>query len=148
MFEFLPEICRELRGTMLEIYWIMLIPITLFCICLEFFKMPDGSPQAGKIIKRVVVSMILLITFDETMQVIAMVCDGMTEKINGIKGIHDLLNLLKDRFSDFTVSWFKAKEAIVFIIAFLSYLIAYVSVFLCNVLIHFVWSLLFICGAS
>lgn len=41
MFGFLPEICRELRGTMMEIYGIMLISITLFCICLEFFKMPD-----------------------------------------------------------------------------------------------------------
>ena len=60
MFDFLPEVCRELHGHLTDTYWILIVPFTVFLIILEFFKMPESGPSAGDIIKRAVVSMILL----------------------------------------------------------------------------------------
>lgn len=146
MFDFLPEVCRELRGHLIHIYWLLLIPFVLFHIILEFFRMPDGNPNAGDIIKRAVISMILLYSFDECLNILAMLGDGVTEKIDGVKKLWDLMKELDSKFEDNSLSWLKFREAVIFILTFCSYIVAYLGVFVANVLIHFVWSVLYVCS--
>lgn len=146
MFDFLPEVCRELRGNLIHIYWVLLIPFCVFMIIMEFFKMPDGNPKAGNIIKRAVISIILLYSFDECINLIAMVGDGVTDKINGIKKLWDLMGELNKNYDESSVSWLKFREAVIFILSLCSYIIAYLGVFVANVLIHFVWAILYVCS--
>lgn len=146
MFEYLPEVCRELNANIRELYWILLVPFTVFVIILEFFKFPEGNPNVGDILKRVFVSVILLISFDQCINAIAMVGDGVTEKIQGISQLWDLMKHLENNYKDSEVSWLKFREAVIFILNLLSYIIAYVGVFVANVLVHFVWSVLYVCS--
>lgn len=146
MFDYLPEVCRELHGQLLQIYWILIVPFCVLLIIFEFFKMPDGNPNAGDIIKRAVISMILLFSFNETMNLIAMVGDGITDKINGVKSLWDLMGELGKNYEDNSVSWLKFREAVIFILSLVSYIVAYLGVFVANVLIHFVWAVLYICS--
>jgi hypothetical protein len=60
MFEYLPEVCKELNANMQELYWILIVPFTLLTIIFEFFKLPEGNPNVSVILKRVVISIILL----------------------------------------------------------------------------------------
>src|SRR5262249_42748604 len=144
MFDWLPDVCRELRGNLVQIYWILLVPYVVFLICLEFFKLPEAKVSPGRIIKRAVVSMLLLYSFDECINVIAMVSDGITEKVNGIAQLKDLLTHLKDNYQSKEVSWLHVREAVLYIISLISYIIAYLGVFVADVLIHFVWSILYV----
>lgn len=146
MFEYLPEVCRELNSNIRELYWILLVPFTVFIIILEFFKFPEENPNVGDIIKRVVISIILLISFDQCINAIAMVGDGVTERIQGVSQLWDLMKHLEDTYKDSEVSWLKFREAVIFILNLLSYIIAYVGVFVANVLVHFVWSVLYVCS--
>jgi hypothetical protein len=146
MFDYLPEVCRELHGQVLQIYWILIVPFCVLLIIFEFFKMPEGNPSAGDIIKRAVISMILLFSFNETMNLIAMVGDGITDKINGVKSLWDLMGELGKNYEDNSVSWLKFREAIIFILSLVSYIVAYLGVFVADVLIHFVWAVLYVCS--
>ena len=144
MFDWLPAVCRELRADLVQIYWLLLIPYVVFILCLELLKIPDGNPNPSRVLKRVLISMLLLFSFDECMNVIAMISDGITEKINGIAQLKDLLNHLADSYKEKDVNWFKFREAIIYFISLLSYIIAYLGVFVADVLIHFVWSILYV----
>ena len=93
MFEYLPEVCRELNANIKELYWILIIPFTLLIIILEFFKIPDRNPNVSDILKRVVISILLLISFDFVINTISMVGDGVTEKIQGITKLQDLITI-------------------------------------------------------
>lgn len=146
MFEFLPEVCREIHSQVLQIYWIMIIPFSVLLIILEFFKMPEGNPNAGDIIRRAVISMILIYSFSTVMDTIAMVGDGITEKINGVKSLWELMGELGKNYEDNSVSWLKFREAVIFILSLVSYIVAYLGVFVANVLIHFVWAVLYVCS--
>jgi hypothetical protein len=146
MFDFLPEVCRELHGHLVSAYWVLLIPFTVLLIILEFFKMPDGQINAGDILKRVVLSIILLLSIDEVVNLIALVGDGITDKINGVKSLWDLMAEVSQSYEDNSVSWLKFREAVIFILSLCSYIIAYLGVFVANVLIHFVWSVLYVCS--
>ncbi|MBS1983272.1 MAG: hypothetical protein JST16_03795 [Bdellovibrionales bacterium] len=143
MFDWLPEVCRDLRGNLVQMYWTLLVPYIVFLICLEFFR-PDGSPSAGRILRRAVVSVILLLSFEECMNVIAMLSDGITDKISGLVKLKELLQHLKRDYADREVSWLKAREAILYIMNLIAYMIAYLGVYVADVLVHFVWSVLYI----
>jgi hypothetical protein len=124
----------------------LIVPFCVLLIIFEFFKMPEGNPSAGDIIKRAVISMILLFSFSETMNLIAMVGDGITDKINGVKSLWDLMGELGKNYEDNSVSWLKFREAIIFILSLISYIVAYLGVFVADVLIHFVWAVLYVCS--
>ncbi|MBK24505.1 MAG: hypothetical protein CME70_10975 [Halobacteriovorax sp.] len=146
MFEYLPEVCKELNANMQELYWILIVPFTLITIILEFFKLPEGNPNVSAILKRVVISIILLISFDQCINAIAMVGDGVANRIHGLTQLSDLMKHLEQNYNESEVSWLKFREAVIFILNLLSYIIAYVGVFVANVLVHFVWSVLYVCS--
>jgi hypothetical protein len=122
MFDFLPEIARELRSHVLHLYWVLLVPVVLFSIISEFFNLPDSSPNPNKVLKRVFVSVFLLLSFDYTINLIALLGDGVAEKIDGIKPLWSTLQEIGDKFSsDSNNGWFKIRSTIVYIMGLLSY---------------------------
>lgn len=145
MFDFLPEVARELRAHILDLYWVMLIPVFIISIISEFFNLPDKGPNPSKVLKRVFISVFLLLTFDYTINLIALLGDGVSEKIDGIKPLWSTLQEIGQKFSsDSNGGWFQVRSTIVYIMGLLSYFIAYLGVFTANALIHFVWTILFI----
>ena len=146
MSVFFPEVCRNIHGEMIELYWMLLPLFAAFVITLDFFKIPEGNPQAGDILKRIVISILLLITFDYCMEVIAFLGDSLAEKIGGFKKLSELLARMITNFSSQEVAWFKVKSVIFYIMGIMSYAIAYLGVFVAKVLVGFVWSVLYICA--
>jgi hypothetical protein len=145
MFDFLPEVARELRAHTLDLYWILIFPIFIISIIFEFFNLPDGQPNPGKVLKRVLISVLLLLSFDYTINLIALIGDGVAERIDGIKPLWSTLQEIGQKFSsDSNGGWFQIRSTIVYIMGLLSYFIAYLGVFVANALIHFVWTILYI----
>jgi len=136
-------VCREIRGHLVGLYWILLPLLVVFLIMLEFFKLPEKNPSAGNIIKRAIISMLLLFSLEECMDVIAIICDGITKHIDGIAKLKDLLVFLEKNYKNSEISFLKFREALIFIVSILSYIIAYLGVFITDVLIQFVWGVLY-----
>ena len=62
MFEFLKGVGTELRGELVEVYWVLLVPFVVFLLVLELIK--SESPNVKELVRRIVISVLLLMTFD------------------------------------------------------------------------------------
>ncbi len=144
MYDWLPGLCRELRGNLVAVYWILIIPLTTFLIILEYFKLPDENPNIPGVIKRAVVSMILLLSFDECMHIISFVGEGIVNRIGGMNNIHLVLREMWKVLTKTEVSWIHFKEMVIFVISLLSYIMAYLGAFIADALVHFCWAILFV----
>lgn len=145
MFDFLPEVARELRAHTLQMYWVLILPMFTITLLSEFLNLSDGGPKPSRILKRLLFSVFLLLSFDYTINLIATLGDGIAERIDGIKPLWSTLEEIGQKFSaDSNGGWFQVRSTIVYILGLLSYFIAYLGVFTVNALVHFVWAILFI----
>lgn len=144
MYDWLPEVCRELRGNLVDIYWLSIVPLTLLLIILEFFKLPENQPDALKVIKRAAISIILLISFDEVIHTIATVGDGIVEAISPKPHINQVLDEVWNYIQTIELSWVKFKETIIWVFSLLSFIFAYLGAFIADAMVHFCWAILFV----
>ena len=144
MYDWLPGLCIELRGNLTTIYWILIVPLTTFLIILEYFKLPDRNPNIANIIKRAVISMILLASFEECARIISFVGDGIVARIGGMNSIHLVLQEMWKVLTKTEVSWIHFKELVIFVLSLLSYIAAYLGAFVADALIHFCWAILYV----
>ena len=142
MFNWLPEVCRHINSTLTDLYWILIGPLVLFLIILEFFR-SSGSPGAGDIIRRSIISVVLLITFQDVTNLISSMSDGIVRFIEGPTKLTDLLEVLKEKQGEYQAGMFDFKQHIVLFVSFLAYLVAYLGVFVSNALIYFVTGILY-----
>ena len=88
----------------------------------------------------------MLISFDTCINFIADLGDGLTQRIHGDAHISSLIDHIVASYEDSEVNWFKLRESFLFIISVIAYIIAYVGVLVANVLVHFAWSILYVCS--
>lgn len=131
---------------MVKIYWILILPLIVFLIILELFKTANQRPDAGKIIVRAITSIILLISFKETINLIAFIGDGIAERIDGLARMTEIIEVFDANLNRDAPSLYKVREIVIFLLNFLSYFLAYFGVFIVEALIHFCWSVLYVCA--
>lgn len=56
MFDYLPDVGRQLRGELVQVYWTLLVPLVVLLIIIEFFK--SDAPNVKEIVRRVVISIL------------------------------------------------------------------------------------------
>ena len=141
MFEYLGSVGAELHAQMVQMYWILLVPFVVFLFVLEVIK--DDNPNLRDLFRRIVFSVLLLLTFDWSLQTIAVVGDAVTEKINGLQRLSEVLQNLGPNYSG-KDSWFNVRETILYVFSIAAYLIAYLGFFVATALTHFVWTILYV----
>jgi hypothetical protein len=141
MFEYLSSAGAELHAEMVQIYWVLLVPFVAFLFALEVIK--DENPNLRDLVRRIVISVLLLLTFNWTLDAIATIGDAITEKINGIEKLSEVLQNLGPNYSG-KDSWFNVRETILYVFSVAAYLIAYLGFFVATALTHFVWTILYV----
>ena len=141
MFSYLGTVGAELHAQMVQMYWVLLVPFVVLLFALEVIK--DENPNLRDLFRRIVLSILLLLTFDWTLDAIAVIGDAVTEKIDGIQKLSDVLQNLGPNYSG-KDSWFSVRETILFVFSILAYLIAYLGFFVATALTHFVWTILYV----
>lgn len=142
----LPQVCSQLYGEMVTIYWMLILPLIVFLIILELFKTADKQPDAGKIIVRAVTSILLLVSFKETINFIAFIGDGIAERIDGLAKMTQIIEVFDSNLNRDAPSLYKLREVTIFLLNFLSYFLAYFGIFIIEALIQFCWAILYICA--
>lgn len=142
----LPEVCNELHSEFVTLYWLMILPLTVLLIMLEFFKTEEKEPNATRVLTRAVISIVLLVSFKETINLIAFIGDGISGRIDGLTSMEEVVTTLLNGFSREAPTLYKIREAFIFLLNFVSYVLAYFGIFIANALIHFVWSILYVCA--
>lgn len=146
MIEWLPQVCRELNGEMVKVYWLMILPLIVFLLILEMLKSANQSPDGTKILVRTVISILMLVSFKEVINLMAFIGDGIALKIDGLAKMSKLMDVFNENFSRDAPSLYKIRELFIFLLNFLSYFIAYFGIFITEALIHFSWSVLYVCA--
>lgn len=141
MFDYLSGVGADLHAQMVQIYWVLLVPLVVLLFALEVIK--DENPNLRDIFRRIVVSVLLLLTFEWTLEAIAAVGDAVTDKINGLENLSDVLKNLGPNYSG-KDSWFNVRETILYVFSIAAYLIAYLGFFVATALTHFVWTILYV----
>ena len=143
MFEYLGSVGAELHGEMVSMYWVLLVPLVLFLFVIELLK--DESPNARDILRRVVLSVLMLYSLDWCLNSIATIGDAITDQIGGMAQLSQVLKQLGPNYSGHD-SWFNMRETALYIFSLAAYIIAYVGFFTATALTHFVWTILYVCS--
>jgi len=141
MFEYLSTVGAELHGEMVKMYWVLIVPFVLLLFVMELIK--DESPNARDIFRRVVISVLMLLTFDWCLNSIASIGDAITDQINGLEQLAEVLKKLGPNYSGGD-SWFSLRETTIYIFSLAAYIIAYLGFFVATALTHFVWTILYV----
>ncbi len=143
MFDSLSGIANDVRAEILDIYWFLLAPIILLIIILEFLKGSGSTVDIFDILRRVVISMIMIFSFDDIIHVIGMVGDGVIGKIDKIANVWDVLAHMGPNEKDLSGGLFDLRGHILYVLSLVSYIIALLGFFVAEALTHFVWVVLF-----
>lgn len=143
MFEYLSSAGQELHIELSKMYWVLLVPFVLLLLVLEILK--DENPNLKDIFRRIIISVLLLLTFEWTLSSIATVGDAITERINGLEKLSEVLAKLGPTNSS-QDSWFSLRETTIYIFSLASYIVAYLGFFVATALTHFVWTILYVCS--
>ncbi|MEZ4743998.1 MAG: hypothetical protein R3B45_16380 [Bdellovibrionota bacterium] len=144
MFKQLAVIATEIRSEVVDLYWMLLTPLVLILIVLEFFKASRDQIDVFDILRRVVISILLLFSFNYTLGVIGFIGNGIIEKIDKITDVWEVLKNLGPNYKDSSSGLFDLRGHILYVFALLAYIIAYLGFFVAEALSHFVWVVLYI----
>ena len=143
MFQFLSGVGAELHAEMVKMYWVLLVPLVTFLLVLEIIK--NENPNISELFRRIILSILLLYTFDWSLDAIATIGDAVTDKINGLQKLTDVLSKLGPNYSGHD-SWFSLRETTIYIFSLAAYIVAYLGFFVATALTHFVWTILYVCS--
>lgn len=146
MFEQLFVHAKTIHAQMIDIYWTLLPVLVAFLIVLEMLKSQSQSPNASEIIRRTVISVILLISFGTVVNTIAMLSDGITARIDQSQNLWETIKTLGPNSQGESDGLFNVRGHVVYFFSIGAYLIAYIGFFASVALMNFVWAILYICA--
>ena len=146
MFEQLFIHAKTIHAQMVEVYWIMLPALVAFLLALEMLKSQGQSPIAGEIIRRAVISILLLVSFGFVINTIAMLSDSITARIDDTQNLWETIKKLGPNSQGESDGLFDVRGHVVYFFSIGAYLIAYIGFFASVALMNFVWAILYICA--
>jgi len=144
MFENLHHHAKLLHGDMVGVFWAILPCIVCILIALEILKNDDNGPNIIDLLRRTVLCVFMLWSFDIVINIIATISDGVVHQIKGSDDVWKALKQLGPNISNRDGSMFDIREHIIYFFAIASYLVAYIGFFASEVLVNFVWAILYI----
>ena len=144
MFHFLTDMGHELRAQTLALYWIMIFPLTTFWLIYGIISQ-DG-PRVTDTVKRIFLSVILVITFDYCLEIISLVADGIADSFAKMATLDDLAARLSESMTGIEAKWFSIRKTLIYAVSFISYIVALLGIYIAGVIINFVWAILYICS--
>lgn len=146
MFEQLFIHAKTIHSQMVQVYWIMLPALVAFLLVLEMLKGQGQSPNANEIVRRTVISILLLISFGFVVNTIAMLSDGITARIDQTQNLWETIKQMGPNSQGESDGLFDMRGHVVYFFSIGAYLIAYIGFFASIALMNFVWAILYVCA--
>jgi len=142
-FDLLGGLAKELHLEFVKLYYLLLPVFFCLAVVIAWFKSPTGSPEFVDIIKRVVIATILLVAFPDISKAIVMVADGITQKIDDLNSLDQMIKMAKVKSENYSFSptsiLLQFNDLIIATLTFLSYLVLYIARYLTIAMYHFFW---------
>jgi hypothetical protein len=110
---------------------------------MTWFKSPQGSPEFIDIIKRAVISTLLLVAFPDISKAIIFIADGIAERIDHLNSLDAIIRMAQEKSQNYSFSptsiLLQFNDLLIATLSFLSYLVLYVARYLTIAMYHFFW---------
>lgn len=143
-FDLLGSLMRDLHQEFVRMYYLMLPVFFALSIAITWFRSPQGSIDFLDVLKRAVISSLLLAAFPDISRAIIFVADGITERIDSLSSIDTIVRMAGEKAQTYSMSptslLLQFNDLIIATLSFLSYLILYVARYLTIAMYHFFWA--------
>ncbi|MDZ4661254.1 MAG: hypothetical protein SGJ18_06495 [Pseudomonadota bacterium] len=139
----LGSLMTELHQEFVRIYYLMLPVFFALSVAVTWFRHPQGSIEFIDVLKRAVISTLLLVAFPEITKAIVFVADGIVERIDAINSLDNFMRMAQEKSQSYSFTptsiLLQFDDLIIAALAFLSYLVLYIARFLTIAMYHFYW---------
>lgn len=147
-FSQLSPLMQNLHAEFVRIYFLMLPGFFALAVCIQWFKSASGAVDFLDILKRALVSTLLLIAFPEISQAIVSIADGIAERIDQVDSLQAILDMASQKIETYS---FSAKDFLlafddlfIALLTFVSYWILLFARYLNIVMYNFFWIFLIV----
>ena len=134
---------RDLHQEFVRIYYLMLPVFFALSIVVTWVRSPHGSIEFMDVLRRAVISTVLLVAFPDISRAIIFIADGIADRINGLNNIDALIRMAQEKSQNYSASTasllLQFNDLIIACLSFLSYLVLYIARYLTIAMYHFFW---------
>ena len=142
-FEILGPLMKDLHQEFARLYYLMLPVFFALAITLQWFKSGRGYVEFLDILKRAVISTLLLVALPDISNAILYIADGITERIDSVNSLDNIVRMAQEKAKEYSISpttiLLQFNTLLIAILSFLSYLILYIARYLTIAMYHFFW---------
>lgn len=142
-FNLMGSLMRDLHQEFVRIYYLMLPVFFCLSIAVTWVRSPNGSLDFIDVLKRAVISTLLLAAFPEISQAIIFIADGIAERIDSMNNLDTVIRMAQEKSQSYPSSASSLllgfNDLLVATLSFLSFLILYVARYLMIAMYHFFW---------
>ena len=134
---------EQLHQEFVNIYYLMLPVFFALALVMAWFRSSGNAPDFMDVLKRTVISMILLVAFPDISRAIAFVAEGITNKIDAVNSLDTFMRMVQEKSQNYSYSptslLLQFNDLLIATLSFLSYIVVYIARYLTIAMYHFFW---------
>lgn len=142
-FNLMGSLMRDLHQEFVRMYYLMLPVFFCLSIAVTWLRSPGNSLDFVDVLKRAMISTLLLAAFPEISRAIIFVADGVAEKIDSMNTLDAVIQMAKEKSASYPEGsgsiLLGFNDLLMATLSFLSFLILYIARYLMIAMYHFFW---------
>lgn len=142
-FNLMGSLMRDLHQEFVRMYYLMLPVFFCLSIAITWLRSPGNSLDFVDVLKRAMISTLLLAAFPEISQGIVFVADGIAEKIDSMNTLDAVIQMAKEKSESYPAGASSIllgfNDLLMAVLTFLSFLILFIARYLMIAMYHFFW---------
>jgi hypothetical protein len=141
----LAQEARNIHAVFESMFYGLAAVLVLIGVIAEYFKLPIGGMAfTPELIGRVLIAALLLHSYPEVTNTLSDVTDALASRIGDYNNFNIVTTRMKDKLDTMSWSWTAVKDSIIMLFSFVTFFILYISVFITNAGVIYVWTILYV----
>lgn len=141
----LAQEARNIHAVFESMFYGLAAVLVLIGVISEYFKLPIGGMAfTPELIGRVLIAALLLHSYPEVTNTLSDVTDALASRIGDYNNFNLVTTRMKDKLDTMVWSWTAIKDSIIMLFSFVTFFILYISVFITNAGVIYVWTILYV----
>lgn len=141
----LAQEARSIHAVFESMFYGLAVVLVLIGVISEYFKLPIGGMAfTPQLIGRVLIAALLLHSYPEVTNTLSDVTDALANRIGDYNNFNLVTARMKDKLDTMVWSWTAVKDSIIMLFSFVTFFILYISVFITNAGVIYVWTILYV----
>lgn len=142
-FSNLAPLMLKLHQEFVNIYYLMLPLFFALAVAIQWFKTPQGGIEFVDVLKRAVISTLLLAAFPDISRAIIFLADGVAQRIDNVSSLDMFIKMAEEKSNSYSSSPMSMliafDDLIIAALTFGSFILLYIARYLNIAMYHFFW---------